>query len=361
MISLTALVLLSLSVSGEIYQSSLLQASVGPLGEMFELLDYLIEEINAESLESDRVSKQLLSQCALESDHRRASATKYESLFIAYKLKYDECKLDSDSLAKRIYNLSSDLHLYTKALSSLAIQQIPTSYEAAYKSIDNCISLVANLKKNPSSFVQLSSELSKVLTLPANPGALHSLTNTFAQLSTMSTADPSAINEIITKLQDLKVSLQENRHDDSDLESEVVQKSKHLEKFVREIEEKVRENKEKMERDLVKASGCSRENEKAMKEAEDKEISEKEILKANEILCEDWRVEYEDMEKNRMDELNVIKRVVEQNEGKWGRYEKTFVDRADFYKEEWDNYSNEYVYKSQFGYQHDQADFVARF
>ncbi|OMJ79777.1 hypothetical protein SteCoe_20126 [Stentor coeruleus] len=361
MIFLTALALLSLSVSGEVYQSSLLQASVGPLGEIFELLDYLIEEINAESLESDRISKQLLSQCTLESDHRRSSAAKYESLFITHKLKYDECKLDSDSLAKRIHNLSSDLHLFAKALSSLSIQQIPTSYEAAYKSIDNCISLVSNLKKSPNLFVQLSSELGKVLTLPANPGILHSLTSTFAQLSTMDTADPSAINEIITKLQDLKVSLQENRHDDSDLENEIVQKSKHLEKVVRDIEVEVSENKEKMERDFVKASECAKENEKAMKDAEDKELSEKEILKANEMLCEDWRMEYEDMEKNRVEELDVIKKVAEQNEGKWGRYDKTFVDKADFYKEEWDNYSNEYVYKSQFGYQHDQADFIARF
>ena len=47
------------------------------------------------------------------------------------------------------------------------------------------------------------------------------------------------------------------------------------------------------------------------------------------------------------------------NEKAWGEYSRTAVDRADFYKEEWDSYSNQYVYKSQYGYQHDQADFLS--
>ena len=130
-----------------------------------------------------------------------------------------------------------------------------------------------------------------------------------------------------------------------------------MEQKLKSLAEKTKIREESLKQEYQKFVNCAKKHEENMKIFEVKELDEQKILSSSGLLCQDWQSEYSELDSKRKQELEVIRQIIELNEKFWGSYDKTSVDRADFYKEEWDNYSNAYVYKSQYGYQHDQTDF----
>ena len=335
----------------------MVETSGGPLGDLFELLDYITEEIKTESLESDRVNSQLISQCEQEVDFRKQLIKSYQSEYLSSKLQYESCNLCLNSIEGRLTEFVKD----KKVLDHPPATAVPSiSYEKSMKSIDICIRLLGDLKSKPSAFLDLGKMSTELLSISQDSEIIHSVTTQLTQLSASKSVDESAVLDITQKLQRLKVSLRETRIDDEQIEAEIAERSKKLEEKVRELQEAAEIQREGAQEQHLEASSCVKNQARIMKAAEEKEISEQKLLDASSLMCDDWKIEYKEMEDQRSQELKVIERIVEINEKYWGKYEKTAVDRADFYKEEWDNYSNAYVYQSQYGYQHDQADFKQR-
>ena len=356
--SLTALLVVLLYAVCGLEPMMMVETSGGPLGDLFELLDYITEEIKTESLEGDRVSSQLISQCKQEVDFRKQLIKSHQVQYLSSKLQYESCGQALDSIEGRLNELMRDKTLLD---SSAPLASTPISYEKSMKAIDACIGLLRDLHSDPSAFLDLGRISTELLSISQESQIIGSVTSLLTQLSASRSVDESAVLDITQKLEGLKVSLREIRLDDEQIEREIQERSGILEAKVRELQRAVESERELVQERHVEVLICVKNQGKEMKDAEEKEFNEQKLLDASSLMCGDWESEYEEMEVQRKEELEVIQKIVEINEKYWGKYEKTAVDRADFYKEEWDNYSNAYVYQSQYGYQHDQADFKQRF
>lgn len=333
---------------------TLVETSGGPLGDLFELLDYLTEEIKTESLESDRVNGQLVDQCKQETEFREVNVVKFQEEYLNSKIQYDSCKIQLDTSEKQISQLAKDKIVLE---SPDTPQSSALNYEKAFKAIDNCVKTLEDMSYNPSALLQLGKTTADLLLIPNSSAILNEITIELTQISKSTHIDVSAIADVTRKLQSLKVSLKETHHDDTEIGSEISEKSVKLQEKISDFFKTTEKALENAHTARAEAFSCVNLSKQAMSQAETKELNEAKVLKANKLLCEDWENEYSEMESERAKELKIIQEILEMNEKYWGKYGKTAVDRADFYKEEWDNYSNAYVYKSQYGYQHDQIDF----
>ena len=107
--TLTVLFVVVLTAAFAIEPLVLVETSGGPLGDLFELLDYITEEINSESLESDRISSQILAQCKEENEFRNEQVLKFYNKYLDSKQENDRCKQSSDLLEAKLQKLSKDI------------------------------------------------------------------------------------------------------------------------------------------------------------------------------------------------------------------------------------------------------------
>ena len=300
MITITILTVLLLNVKGSYMQPlNFVQTSTGPLGDMFELLDYITEEINSEAMESDRISSSLLSSCDQESKHRSVNILEAQQGYILYSGKFEDCKLPSESLKSRMSKLAQDLSLLKSIEPSMIAKEIKVDYQNAYKTIDSCVELLKDLPKRPGMFLELSKKVTEISVIDGAGQAFSELSSSLAQLSAGSSVDASAISVIIVKLEELKVSLQGKSFDDEPIEAELSQSSVKLALNIRKFIEKYSETHKKLEQQYSRLTVCANEMSGKMKEFEEKEISEAKLKGMSDILCEDWKIEYDEMRQNR--------------------------------------------------------------
>ena len=97
---------------------------------------------------------------------------------------------------------------------------------------------------------------------------------------------------------------------------------------------------------------CIQENNNQLKSAVGARKRSQKLFDDINVMCDGWKGGFEKHTESNQRQIDLLKKVEREQAKVFGDASATAKDRADGYKEEWDNSQNTFVFKGQDGFQH---------